>query len=339
MVSGRHFHFDGDDDPRISIAGAQEKTALLHLDGQWFFPRGATPTTHILKLPLGTIAGGRIDFSSSVENEWLCLKLAKACGFNVPKAEIVTFGPYKALVVERFDRLILDDREPGRWIARLPQEDMCQAKGIPPFRKYERDGGPGMAEILDTLRGSETNILDRASFLGAQMFFWMLAAPDGHAKNFSVFIEPKGLFRATPLYDVMSAWPIIGHAHDKYDWKKIEMAMAVRSGRDPHHRMAEVLPRHWMQFAERHAVTGFSSLAGLIVAGTRAAISEVSRLLPVGFPQSVSDPVFAGLERQADVLAPLVPGISIDSWLTEMPAHSGLAGPNFAKLDLVSTGP
>jgi serine/threonine-protein kinase HipA len=46
-------------DFRISIAGAQEKTALLRMGNQWHLPHGATPTTHILKLPIGLVGNMR----------------------------------------------------------------------------------------------------------------------------------------------------------------------------------------------------------------------------------------------------------------------------------------
>ena len=85
----------GEDDPddfRISIAGAQEKTALLKVDDQWHRPRGATPTTHILKLPLGIIGGMRLDMTHSIENEWLCLRLLGLLGLPVAKASIGVFG-------------------------------------------------------------------------------------------------------------------------------------------------------------------------------------------------------------------------------------------------------
>jgi serine/threonine-protein kinase HipA len=64
-----------EDDLRLSIAGAQEKTALLRMGRRWYRPRGATPTTHILKLPLGLVGNMRADMSTSIENEWLCSRI------------------------------------------------------------------------------------------------------------------------------------------------------------------------------------------------------------------------------------------------------------------------
>jgi serine/threonine-protein kinase HipA len=93
-----------DDDLRISIAGAQEKTALLRMGGKWYRPHGATPTTHILKLPLGLVGNMRADMSESVENEWLCGRILSALGFDVAPTAMATFGDSKALAVTRFDR-------------------------------------------------------------------------------------------------------------------------------------------------------------------------------------------------------------------------------------------
>lgn len=127
-----------DADFRISVAGAQEKTALLRQDGRWFRPHGRTPTTHILKPQIGHIetAGGTIDLSDSVENEFYCLTLLRLFGLDTANVEMAEFGGRKVLVVERFDRLRTAD---GRLI-RLPQEDCCQALTVPPSRKYQSEG-------------------------------------------------------------------------------------------------------------------------------------------------------------------------------------------------------
>jgi serine/threonine-protein kinase HipA len=117
-----------DEEFRISVAGAQEKTALLKIDDKWCIPRGLTPTTHIIKLPIGQINGPdfTLDLSDSVENEWLCIELARELGFAVPAVNIIHVDGIKALAVERFDRRWTTDKQK---ILRIPQEDMCQAHG------------------------------------------------------------------------------------------------------------------------------------------------------------------------------------------------------------------
>jgi serine/threonine-protein kinase HipA len=287
---------DEEDELRISIAGAQEKTALLW-QGQWCRPHGATPTTHILKLPLGEVGGMRADFSTSVENEWLCSLLAKAFGLEAADSEIQRFGRHKVLVVKRFDR-----RQMASWLARLPQEDFCQALGYPSELKYENKGGPGMAAILDKLRGSANAAADRENFLAAQLLFWLLAAPDGHAKNFSIFLEKDGAYRLTPLYDVLSAWPVIDDGPNKFQWKKVSMAMALRAS-NAHYRIAEMQRRHWNDMARRNAVgSDFEATIERFIARAPAAIEEVAAQLPADFPASVADPIFEGIRSQVAAL-------------------------------------
>lgn len=190
---------DENDDFRISIAGAQEKTALLRHNGEWVRPSGLTPTTHILKTQLGVLPNG-INLSDSVENEFFCMSFCRAMGADVAEVEIVDFENVRSLVVTRFDRRWTAD---GRLI-RLPQEDFCQALSVPPSQKYQIDGGPGITEGINLLAGSDDALADQRAFFRAQVLFWLLGATDGHAKNFSIALRPGG-FRMTPLYDVLSA--------------------------------------------------------------------------------------------------------------------------------------
>ncbi len=279
---------------RISIAGAQEKTALLRHDDSWQRPRGTTPTTHIFKLPIGRIEHTGMDLSDSCENEWLCLKIAGAFGLPVCRAEVASFDGTKALVVERFDR------KPGDgWLMRLPQEDMCQALGVSPNIKYESDGGPGIEAIMRLLLGSREASADRAQLFKSQVLFWLLAAIDGHAKNFSVFIEPEGRFRMTPLYDIMSAHPLI--AKKQLQAKKIKMAMAL-SGDNRHYLWHTIYPRHFISTARQ---VGFNvktarALFDEMMDKVDSVTSQVEAQLPAGFPAAIADSVVAGMKKQRD---------------------------------------
>lgn len=167
---------------------------------------------------------------------------------------MAVFGEIKVLTVERFDRrwqgvsmeaTRLEGFKPPKnsWIARLPQEDFCQATGTPYDRKYEADGGPDIQTCLDLLATGSAALLDRRSFVKAQFAFWMLCATDGHAKNFSIFHRRQGAFQLTPLYDVLSAWPVIGKGRNKLAIEDAKLAMALR-GRRNHYRIKEIAPRH-----------------------------------------------------------------------------------------------
>ena len=290
-----------DDEPfRISLAGAQEKTALLWHQDQWQRPTGATPTTHIVKLPIGRVGNMQADLSTSVENEWLCAQIVHQFGLPVAECEIADFEDQHVLIVKRFDRKLSRDK---RWWLRLPQEDMCQATGTPPEQRYESDGGPGIAEISSLLLGSRQAQRDRRNFLKAQVVFWMLCAIDGHAKNFSLFIEPHGRYTSTPLYDVMSAYPILGKGANRLAPQKARMAMAV-SGKNRHYKWLEIQPRHWLTMA---ASVGLQStvredIHGL-VSRAPAVVKDVSGLLPAGFPEHVAGPILDGLLESAKRLS------------------------------------
>ena len=289
------------DDPlladfRISIAGVQEKTALLRIGDRWHLPRGSTPTTHILKLPLGLLWNVRADMSSSVENEWLCLAVLRELGLPVADAEIAHFGARKVLVVDRFDRRWMDD---GRWIARLPQEDLCQATGTPADLKYESDGGPGMRACLGVLSAGSEARQDQLTFSLAQLAFWLLAAIDGHAKNFSIFHERGGSYRMTPLYDVMSIWPIIGDGPNQVSFRRAKLAMALR-GKNVHYVLNEIHVRHWQALASQTGVPGaFDRMVALVLMAPQA-IERVEALLPEQFPKHVFAAIRRGVVAQAN---------------------------------------
>jgi len=292
---------DDSDDLRLSIAGAQEKTALLWNKDRWCMPEGNTPTTHIFKLPLGLVGNMKADMSSSVENEWLCSLLLEHYGIPVAKTQMAQFEDQKVLVVERFDRKWSANRQ---WIIRLPQEDMCQALGISPLRKYQADGGPGITDIMEILSHSDHAEHDRKQFFKAQIIFWLMAATDGHAKNFSIAIEPQGCYHLTPIYDVLSAWPVIGHRNNQIAWQKCKLAMAVR-GSSNYYLINRIQKRHWLKQGE---FTGLSkqqieTIIDEIISETPDVIDRVIRLLPDRFPQEIAESVFAGMKQQCRRLA------------------------------------
>ncbi len=282
---------------RLSLAGAQEKTALLWHQAAWHRPTGATPTTHILKLPIGVSQLG-IDLSTSVENEWLCTQIVHEYGLSVAPCRIATFGAHKVLVVERFDRRLSANR---RFWLRLPQEDFCQATGTPPALKYENDGGPGIRAIMGLLHGSQNAAEDRRNFMRAQIVFWLLAAIDGHAKNFSLSLLPGGAYQLTPLYDILSAHPMLGHGRGLIAHEKVKMAMAVE-GKSRHYRWTDIHARHWIDTGKRCGLTNMPALIAEIVEHTPSVIDRVASALPPTFPSQIADTILTGLRTSADRL-------------------------------------
>ena len=132
------------DTGQFSLAGTQPKTALLLQKGKWGIPSGSIPTTHILKPPTG-------HFDGHAENEHICLMLARNLGLPVADTKVMRFGKEIAIVIERYDRQFI-----GNEIVRVHQEDVCQALGILPTRKYQNDGGPTPANVIELLRTYST---------------------------------------------------------------------------------------------------------------------------------------------------------------------------------------
>jgi len=282
---------DNDDDFRISVAGAQEKTALLRHEGKWLKPIGTTPTTHLLKPQIGELPNG-IDLSNSVENEYYCLKLMNAFGLPANEAEIATFGTTKVLVVTRFDRRWTQD---GR-LLRLPQEDSCQALSVAPTNKYENEGGPGIAKIADLLTGSDDPTRDRLAFFKSQLVFWLIGATDGHAKNFSIFLAPGGRFRLTPFYDVLTAQPSL----DAHQIRRNQFKLAMAIGNSRRYRIFDIHGRH---FVETGRTAGLSvQLIGQAMDEIReafdGAFSSVEGMLPAHFPEAIHAAVVAGARER-----------------------------------------
>ncbi|HEV2136119.1 MAG TPA: type II toxin-antitoxin system HipA family toxin [Terracidiphilus sp.] len=284
-----------DESFRISIAGAQEKTAFLYRDGEWYKPRGTTATTHIFKPSIGTLPNG-VDLSKSVENEYFCLKAIAALGIEATKVQMMTFGKRRVLVVERFDRRSTAD---GR-LLRLPQEDCCQALSISPVQKYQSDGGPGIVQILQLLRGSDDPLADQRSFLKANIVFWLMGATDGHAKNFSVFLRPGGRFRMTPLYDVISAQPSVDSK--QILWKNFRLAMSF--GAKPRYAMRQIAPRHFFQSATGAGIGKdvVPSIIEELCGDVPAAVDRMNAGLPASFPASVADSISNGIRRRLRIL-------------------------------------
>jgi serine/threonine-protein kinase HipA len=201
------------------------------------------------------------------------------------------------LVVERFDR----SWRGADYIIRLPQEDGCQALGIPPTLKYQSDGGPGMRDILGLLKGADDAQDDQIAFFKSQILFWLIGATDGHAKNFSIFLKPGGRYSLAPFYDVLSAQP----AADRGQVAPNRFRLAMSAGTNRHYRIGEVMGRHFVQtgkaaglgrVAMRNAIT---ELLDRSVDALETALAE----MPNDFAQPIHTSIAAAIARRRPHLA------------------------------------
>jgi serine/threonine-protein kinase HipA len=195
---------------QFSLAGAQAKTALLLKDGRWGDPTGATPTTHILKPAVAGLEDHDL-------NEHLCLNAARRAGLLAARSRVARFGDETAVVVTRYDRVLDGD------VQRVHQEDVCQALSVPPARKYQSEGGPGVGDVSKLLREAmPPSVADEAvwRFADALIWNWLLAGTDAHAKNYSLLLAGDQV-RLAPLYDIASALPYSAHE------RKLRFAMKI----------------------------------------------------------------------------------------------------------------
>lgn len=287
-----------DEDFRISIAGAQEKTAYLRVDDQWAKPRGITPTSHIFKTPMGILPGpDQIDLSDSVENELFCMTIAREMGLPVAHVEKITLPGQVVLSVQRFDRIWQGDT-----LKRLPQEDICQSLGYPSAMKYQKLGGPGIAQIMELLRESDTPIEDRETFFRAQIFFFLIGASDGHAKNFSLRLGRRGRFRLAPLYDILSIAPVMRTG--RLQRKRYRLAMSV----DGHYGIDEIVPRHFEAEGRGAGLPKGRALELLHDMTDRLGSALDRALLAAGdqVPEVVSEPIATDAMQRADQINELL---------------------------------
>jgi serine/threonine-protein kinase HipA len=196
---------------QFSLAGAQAKTALLFKDGRWGVPAGSTATSHILKPAVQGLDDHDL-------NEHLCLAAARRAGLVVARTTVATFGDESAIVVERYDRRLVDGE-----LVRIHQEDTCQALGKSPDRKYQNEGGPSAHDLATLFRAvmpprAAEDAVRR--FLDALIWNWLVAGTDAHAKNYSLLLS-AGDVRLAPLYDIASALPYGTSEH------KLRFAMKI----------------------------------------------------------------------------------------------------------------
>ncbi|MGH7574782.1 MAG: HipA domain-containing protein, partial [Longimicrobiales bacterium] len=260
----------------FSLAGAQPKTALIYSDGRWGVPSGRLPTTHILK------PSTQRDLPGFEVNEHFCLRLAEEVGVPVAESRVLRFDDQIAIVVSRYDRAKLPSGE----IRRVHQEDACQALSVSPSRKYEAEGGPGAASLVDLLlEEADDPEVDVGTLIDALALNWVIGGTDAHAKNYSLLIRP-GSVRLAPLYDLVSALP---YPH-WIPYRKAKLAMRV----DREYAIHKVRARHWRALAEHCGLDAGPVVdrVGEIVDQVQGAIGAVAASL---HEEGLNDPIIGDL--------------------------------------------
>jgi serine/threonine-protein kinase HipA len=252
---------------QFSLAGAQSKTALLYENGRWGVPSGAVATTHILK---PAVAG----FDDHDLNEHLCLDAARRAGLIAARTRIGIFGDETAVVVDRYDRLVVEGNT-----VRLHQEDVCQALGLPPSLKYQNEGGPSPGDVVKLFRSAMPPSIAEESvwrFADALIWNWLIAGTDAHAKNYSLLLVGDQV-RLAPLYDVASALP--------YDTHERKLRFAMKIGGD------------YRVILDRNRWPAAAKELGLDVEPLLTRVLQLATLAPDAFVDAAKDPEIESLDR------------------------------------------
>lgn len=270
------------DTGQFSLAGAQPKTALLLQNDRWGIPSGRLPTTHILKPPTG-------HFDGHAENEHICLMLARSFGMPTAQSKVMRFKDEIAIVIERYDR-----QHKGNDIVRIHQEDICQARGIMPTKKYQNEGGPSAFDIIELLRTYSTDRQDDLdTFVAALGFNWLIAGTDAHAKNFSLLLGDRRV-RLAPLYDVASILP-----YDEFDLRKVKLAMKIGG----EYKLSLIGLRQWQKFAREVRVEA-DELVELLASMAKQLPDEVNtarvRAREEGLDEAIVERLAAQLIERAE---------------------------------------
>ncbi|HXR61428.1 MAG TPA: HipA domain-containing protein [Solirubrobacterales bacterium] len=171
-----------------------------------------------------------------VGNETFCMRIVASSGLEAARVDALEIGSTRCLYVARFDRVL----DGGHAIARVHQEDMCQAMGILPAAKYEDNDGPSIPGIVRLLRSLGGPYMARniSDLVQAALVNFLLGNSDAHGKNFALLYEPGSGARLAPLYDIVST-AVYPEVTDR-------MAMAIGGISDP----SRVDLEAWSRLAE-----------------------------------------------------------------------------------------
>ena len=277
---------------RLSLPGAQNKTALYRKDGVYYVPENGAPSSHILKTPIVGIPG----IVDTVQNETFVMMLAKEVGLSVPSVELVNIGNVPVYVTERYDRYFDDNGN----MQRILQEDFCQILGFEPSVKYQIQGGPNLEDCAKVIREhSSDTVRDIEQLLKWTAFNILVGNADAHAKNISMIWDVNNGIKLAPFYDLLST-AVYGSNHDR------DFAMSI--GRKYHPE--NLVRKNWLELSEYLQVN--IKLVdkinyGVITAMKKAKLKTLDAFKSAYGSNSIVTDICAGIEHRANIFAKLLP--------------------------------
>lgn len=225
---------DEEDGVMLSLAGVNDKAAVVASKSRIGLPKHGFPSTHMIKPDIPGL-------KDSIKVEHFCLRLAEACGQEVPKSAVRKAGDQTFLLIWRYDRRLVAEQS-GPRLFRLHQEDFCQATGYKPSRKYERHGGPSWKVCFQLMSKTSDPVRSREVLLDRVILQYLIGNPDAHGKNYSLLYSRSGEVRLAPFYDLNNA------AAFRSNFKTVKPIMAMSIGGNFDRDTLSL--ENWQQFAE-----------------------------------------------------------------------------------------
>ena len=213
-------------DKRLSLAGAQDKTAVVVINDKIAIPDDNVPSTHILKPAISGL-------KESIENEYICLKVAENLGIEIPNIKIGKANNTNYFLIKRYDREVIDGK-----IKRIHQEDFCQASNIPSAYKYQSEGGVEFKRCIEILKMTTRPAVSIKQFVELMIFNYLIGNNDAHGKNFSILHYDNGEIVFAPAYDILCTCV----------YPELSSKMAMKIG--GYYESEKIYPRHFERMAK-----------------------------------------------------------------------------------------
>lgn len=182
---------------KMSIAGVQPKLSAQLSVKDEVFKVVDRHGSYILKPPLS-------DYDQVPENEDLTMRLAAACGIEVPLHGLIYARDDSLLyVIRRFDRTGLTGK--------IHVEDFAQVAGMSRETKYDYS----MEKVAALMEEYCTfPMVEKTKLFRRTLFCWLCGNEDMHLKNFSL-IHRDAKIELSPAYDLLNTTIVLADVREE----------------------------------------------------------------------------------------------------------------------------
>ncbi|MFV1982218.1 MAG: HipA domain-containing protein [Thiohalomonadales bacterium] len=208
----------------MSLAGVQNKLAVLYEDNKFSLPEGTGASSHILKPD-----NNNTNFKFCPANEFFCMRLAREFGLKTPETKLLHI-PEALYLINRYDRTLIE-----KTIKRKHQIDLCQMLNKWVGYKYESHGGITMQDMFNAITKVTQPIVAKQQVIRWIIFNYLIGNSDAHAKNISFILSSNNISIA-PFYDLLCVQAYLPNS---------ELAMSI----DGESKPGWIEEKHWINLA------------------------------------------------------------------------------------------